>query len=146
MELSCKQCGKRTSTMCARSDCWATAANLAMETARRSKEIALANKEPQRIALLQFPQNFDKVYNPAKLAFDRAPAVTFPKSCTVSTDTANVRSTPNGTIIKVLNRGASVQAVSAQGTWYNVKFRLGGKDWGTPAEPAMMHSSQVTCR
>jgi hypothetical protein len=32
-----------------------------METTRRAKEVALANKEPQRIALLQFPQNFDKV-------------------------------------------------------------------------------------
>ena len=61
MELSCKQCGKRTSTMCARSDCWNTEKNLAMETARRAKEVALANKEPQRIALLQFPQNFDAV-------------------------------------------------------------------------------------
>ena len=61
MELSCRQCGKRTSTMCARADCWATEANLAVEVARRAKEVALANKEPQRIALLQFPQNFDKV-------------------------------------------------------------------------------------
>jgi hypothetical protein len=47
--------------MCARSDCWNTEKNLAVETTRRAKEIALANKEPQRIALLQFPQNFDKV-------------------------------------------------------------------------------------
>jgi hypothetical protein len=47
--------------MCARADCWNTEKNLAMETTRRSKEVALANKEPQRIALLQFPQNFDKV-------------------------------------------------------------------------------------
>ncbi len=103
-------------------------------------------KRAGAFAVCGAPQNFDKVYNPAKLAFDRAPTVTFPKGCTVSTDTANVRSTPNGTIVKVLSRGASVQAVSAQGTWYNVKFRLGGKDWGTPAEPAMIHSSQVTCR
>ena len=61
MELSCKQCGKRTSAMCARSDCWNTEKNHAVETARRSKEVALKNKEPQRIALLQFPQNFDAV-------------------------------------------------------------------------------------
>jgi hypothetical protein len=61
MELSCKQCGKRTDKLCARSDCWATETNIAMETTRRAKEVALANKEPQRIALLQFPQNFDKV-------------------------------------------------------------------------------------
>ena len=61
MELSCKQCGNRTSTMCARSDCWNTEKNTAMETARRAKEVAKANKEPQRIAVLQFPQNFDAV-------------------------------------------------------------------------------------
>ena len=61
MELSCKQCGKRTDKLCARSDCWATEANIAVETTRRAKEVAPANKEPQRIALLQFPQNFDKV-------------------------------------------------------------------------------------
>ena len=61
MELSCRQCGKRTDELCARSDCWNTEKNLAVETARRAKEVALANKEPQRIALLQFPQNFDKV-------------------------------------------------------------------------------------
>ena len=47
--------------MCARSDCWNTEKNTAMETARRAKEVAKANKEPQRIAVLQFPQNFDKV-------------------------------------------------------------------------------------
>jgi len=32
-----------------------------METTRRAKEVALANKESQRLALPQFPQNFDKV-------------------------------------------------------------------------------------
>ena len=47
--------------MCARSDCWNTEKNTAMETARRAKEVAKANKEPQRIAVLQFPQNFDAV-------------------------------------------------------------------------------------
>ena len=47
--------------MCARSDCWSTETNLAVETTRRAKEVAKANKEPQRIAVLQFPQNFDKV-------------------------------------------------------------------------------------
>ena len=61
MELSCRQCGKRTDKLCARSDCWNTEKNLAVEVARRTKEVALANKEPQRIALLQFPKNFDKV-------------------------------------------------------------------------------------
>ena len=61
MEFLCRQCGKRASSVCARSDCWATEKNTAMETARRAKEVAKANKEPQRIAVLQFPQNFDKV-------------------------------------------------------------------------------------
>ena len=61
MELSCKQCGKRTSTMCARSDCWATEANIAVETARRNKEVAAENRDEQKLAVLQFPQNFEKV-------------------------------------------------------------------------------------
>ena len=61
MELSCRQCGKRTDELCARSDCWNTEKNLAVETTRRAKEVAKANKEPQRIAVLQFPQNFDAV-------------------------------------------------------------------------------------
>ena len=61
MELSCKQCGKRTSTMCARSDCWNTEKNTAMETARRAKEVAAENRDEQKLAVLQFPQNFDKV-------------------------------------------------------------------------------------
>jgi hypothetical protein len=61
MELSCKQCGKRTSTMCARSDCWNTEKNLAVETARRSKEVAAESRDEQKLAVLQFPQNFDKV-------------------------------------------------------------------------------------
>ncbi len=103
-------------------------------------------KRANGFAVCGAPQNFDKVYNPAKLAFGRAAAVTFPKSCTVKTDTANVRKTPNGEIIKILNKGASVSANSAQGTWYNVTFRLGGKDWGTAGETAMIHDSQVTCR
>jgi hypothetical protein len=61
MELSCKQCGKRTSTMCARSDCWNTETNLAVETTRRAKEVAAENRDEQKLAVLQFPQNFDKV-------------------------------------------------------------------------------------
>ena len=61
MELSCKQCGKRTSTMCARSDCWNTEKNLAMETTRRAKEVAAENRDEQKLAVLQFPQNFDAV-------------------------------------------------------------------------------------
>jgi hypothetical protein len=61
MELSCKQCGKRTSTMCARSDCWNTEKNLAVETARRAKEVAAESRDEQKLAVLQFPQNFDAV-------------------------------------------------------------------------------------
>ena len=61
MELSCKQCGKRAVSVCARSDCWATEANLAMETARRAKEVAAESRDEQKLAVLQFPQNFDAV-------------------------------------------------------------------------------------
>ncbi len=103
-------------------------------------------KRAAPFAVCGAPQNFDKVYNPAKLPFGRPAAITFPKGCTVTTVNANVRSTPNGTIIKVLNRGASVSATGAEGSWYKVSFRLDNKDWGTAAVPAMMHSSQITCR
>ena len=61
MELSCKQCGKRTSSVCARSDCWATETNIAVETTRRNKEVATENRDEQKLAVLQFPQNFDAV-------------------------------------------------------------------------------------
>ena len=61
MELSCKQCGKRTSTMCARSDCWATETNIAMETARRAKEVAKANGNVGKAAVMAFDANFAKV-------------------------------------------------------------------------------------
>ena len=61
MELSCKQCGKRASSVCARSDCWSTEANIAVEVARRNKEVAAENRDEQKLAVLQFPQNFDKV-------------------------------------------------------------------------------------
>lgn len=89
------------------------------------------------------PQNFDKVYNPAKLPYGRA--VRFPRGCKVVTASANVRSAPNGTIVKVLATGATVQATRAEGSWYAVSFRLGGKDWGTAAEPAFVHTSQLSC-
>ena len=61
MELSCKQCGKRASSVCARSDCWSTEANITVETARRAKEVATENRDEQKLAVLQFPQNFDAV-------------------------------------------------------------------------------------
>ncbi|MBK8212809.1 MAG: hypothetical protein IPK71_03590 [Myxococcales bacterium] len=56
-----------------------------------------------------------------------------------------MRSAPNGTIVKVLSSGASVQATRAEGAWYAVSFRLGGKDWGTAADPAFVHTSQLSC-
>jgi hypothetical protein len=58
MELSCKQCGKRTSDVCARSDCWATETNLAVETARRAKEVAKANGNESKAAVAAFDANF----------------------------------------------------------------------------------------
>ena len=61
MELSCRQCGKRAVSVCARSDCWSTKANIAVEVARRNKEVALESKDEQKLAVLQFPQNFDAV-------------------------------------------------------------------------------------
>ena len=61
MELSCKQCGKRASSVCARSDCWSTEANLAVETTRRAKEVAKANGNEGKAAVMAFDANFDKV-------------------------------------------------------------------------------------
>lgn len=61
MELSCKQCGKRTSDVCARSDCWNTEANIAVETARRAKEVAKAGVNEGKAAVMAFDANFVKV-------------------------------------------------------------------------------------
>jgi len=61
MEPSCRQCGKRTSDVCARNDCWNTEANLAVETARRAKEVAKANGSDGKAAVAAFESNFDKV-------------------------------------------------------------------------------------
>ena len=47
--------------MCARSDCWNTEANIAVETTRRAKEVAAETRDEQKLAVLQFPQNFDAV-------------------------------------------------------------------------------------
>ena len=58
MELLCQQCGKRTSDVCARSDCWATETNLAVETARRAKEVAKANGNEGKAAVAAFNSNF----------------------------------------------------------------------------------------
>ena len=61
MEPSCRQCGKRTIDVCARSDCWNTQENLAMETARRAKEVAKAGGNEGKAAVMAFEANFAKV-------------------------------------------------------------------------------------
>jgi murein DD-endopeptidase MepM/ murein hydrolase activator NlpD len=86
------------------------------------------------------PQNFDLVHNPAKLAYGAAPSFT-PQGCTVNQDGANARKSPNGDILIVLNKGASVVANGKSGSWYDVSFRLQSKDW-----TASMHDSQLDCR
>jgi len=58
MEPSCRQCGKRTSNVCARSDCWNTEKNIAVETARRAKEVAKANGSEGKAAAIAFESNF----------------------------------------------------------------------------------------
>ena len=58
MELSCRQCGKRTSVVCTRSDCWNTQENIAVETARRSKEVAKAGGNEGKAAVAAFEANF----------------------------------------------------------------------------------------
>jgi len=58
MEPSCRQCGKRTSNVCARSDCWNTEKNIAVETARRSKEVAKANGSDGKAAVAAFDATF----------------------------------------------------------------------------------------
>jgi len=61
MEPSCRQCGKRTSDVCARSDCWNTKENLAVEVTRRAKEVAKANGSDGKAAVMAFNVNFEKV-------------------------------------------------------------------------------------
>ena len=61
MELSCRQCGKRTSDVCPRNDCWATKENIAVETARRAKEVAKAGVNEGKAAVMAFDANFAKV-------------------------------------------------------------------------------------
>ena len=58
MELSCKQCGKRTEKLCARFDCWNTEANLAVERRRRAE---VDPKIAQKEAVLMFPAHFHAV-------------------------------------------------------------------------------------
>ena len=61
MAISCKQCGRTAIQMCGRSDCWNTEANIAVETARRSKEVAKAVVNEGKLAVMAFDANFAKV-------------------------------------------------------------------------------------
>lgn len=61
MAISCKQCGRTAVQMCGRSDCWATETNLAVETARRAKEVAKAGGKEGKLAVMAFDANFVKV-------------------------------------------------------------------------------------
>ena len=61
MAISCKQCGRTAIQMCPRSDCWATETNIAMEISRRAKEVAKANGNEGKAAVMAFESNFDKV-------------------------------------------------------------------------------------
>jgi hypothetical protein len=92
------------------------------------------------------PQNFDRVYNPARLRYGAVPTTQAPpRWCRVSADEANVRATPNGTILRTLTHGASVTVVRAQGTWYSVRFRIDGRDWGGDASPAWVSAQMLSC-
>ena len=54
--MSCRQCGKKTELLCARSDCWNTPANL--------KIVIKAEVDPkieQQQAVRAFQDNFEKV-------------------------------------------------------------------------------------
>jgi peptidoglycan/xylan/chitin deacetylase (PgdA/CDA1 family) len=76
-----------------------------------------------------------------------APAPTpAPTTCTVSTATANVRAMPDGTIVTMLSRGATVSVRAVVGDWYSVRFTAAGRAWGTDAAPAYMHKTVVTCQ
>ena len=61
MELSCRQCGKRAVSLCPRSDCWATKENIAVETARRNKEVAKAGFNVSKLEVMAFNANFKLV-------------------------------------------------------------------------------------
>lgn len=56
MESTCRQCGKRTTVLCGRADCWNTEANLAMEASRRKRHEVI--EQQKRDAVKNFPQNF----------------------------------------------------------------------------------------
>jgi len=47
--------------VCARSDCWATETNFAVEVTRRAKEVAKAHGSDGKAAVMAFNVNFEKV-------------------------------------------------------------------------------------
>jgi len=63
-----------------------------------------------------------------------------PKWCRVKSSVANAREKPEGSVLITLQNGASVRATSKVGSWYQVDFRLSGKDWN-----AFMHESVIDC-
>jgi hypothetical protein len=94
------------------------------------------------------PQNFDRVHNPAKLRYQRAATANAPtpRACRVIQAVSNVRATPNGTILLTLTQGTAMTVKAASGEWYSVSFRANQRDWGTDAQPAFIHRSQVSCQ
>jgi len=92
------------------------------------------------------PQNFDRVYNPASLRYSATPTTQPPpRWCRVSVNEANVRAAPDGAVLRTLLQGASVAVLSAQGTWYSVRFRIDGRDWGGAATPVWMSAQVLRC-
>ncbi len=78
-----------------------------------------------------------------------APAPTpgpVPTGCVVSTDTANVRSAPSGTVVLTLPRGTPVTVRSVTDDWYSVRFTVGDTQHGTDAAPRYMHRTVLSCR
>ena len=57
-EMSCRQCGKKTELLCARSDCWNTESNL---KAARKIDPEVKLKIAQQQAVRAFPANFETV-------------------------------------------------------------------------------------
>jgi hypothetical protein len=58
MAISCKQCGRQAVQMCGRTDCWNTQENIAVEVARRAKEVAKAGGNEGKAAVMAFEANF----------------------------------------------------------------------------------------
>lgn len=87
------------------------------------------------------PQNFDKVHDPAKLAFGAAASFA-PRWCDVSSSDgkANIRKAPNGEIQHTLTNGGRVYAKRRDGDWYAVDYSLFQRDW-----QGFMHTSVLRC-